>query len=202
MREDAMLWPRYLSWLDRLRASNRLYGTVVVSQVVLNVVLGFVILRLQHHAQVVVIPLGSGDGLQVGHGRASEPYLRRMARYVVSQAGTYTAATARDQLFEILDLFPPEAMGAAQASFEQAAGEIERFPSIASVVRWSGQEPLRYDRQMLQVQVRKARLVNGSETESKTVHYCLRYRIDDTRFQLINLMEKEDAGEDPCFRGG
>lgn len=194
-----MLGEKYLNTLDRLTAQNRLFAIVLLALVAVIAAMGLVMLRMQTHAQVVVVPIGSEDGLQVGNGRASERYLRRMARYVVMQVGSYSAATARDQLFELLDLFPPESVGAAQSRFEQLAAEIERYPSISSAVRWSGEAPLRYDDTTIQVQVKKARLVNGSETEAKTVHYCLDYRIEETRFWLTNLVEKEDPSETACF---
>ena len=194
-----MLGEKYLNTLDRLTAQNRLFAIVLLSLVFVIAAMGYVMLRMQTHAQVIVMPIGSEDGLQVGNGRASERYLRRMARYVVMQIGNYTAATARDQLFELLDLFPPESVGPVQSHFERLAAEIERYPSISSAVRWSGDQPLRYDTQTIQVQVKKARLVNGSESEAKTVHYCLNYRIEETRFWLTNLVEKEDPSETACF---
>ena len=194
-----MFGEKYLNTLDRLTAQNRLFAIVLLSLVFVIAAMGFVMLRMQTNAQVVVVPIGSEDGLQVGNGRASERYLRRMARYVVMQIGSYSAATARDQLFELLDLFPPESVGPVQSRFEQLAAEIERYPSISSAVRWSGDAPLRYDDKTIQVQVKKARLVNGSETEAKTVHYCLNYRIEETRFWLTNLVEKEDPSETACF---
>lgn len=194
-----MLGEKYLNTLDRLTAQNRLFALVLLSLVGVIVVMSFAMLRMQTNAQVVVMPIGSEDGLQVGNGRASERYLRRMARYVVMQVGSYTAATARDQLFELLDLFPPESVGTVQSQFERLAVEIERYPSISSSVRLSGDQPVRYDDDTIQIQVKKARLVNGSETEAKTVHYCLSYRIEETRFWLTNLVEKEDPSETACF---
>jgi hypothetical protein len=194
-----MLGEKYLNWTDRLLAQNRLLGVALLVMLIWNLCTFAFITRIQSKTQVVVVPLGSGDGLQVGHGRASEPYLRRMARYIVGQVGTYTAATARDQLLELLDLFPPDTAGSAQSVFERMASEIERYPSITSTVRWTGKEPLKYDRNTIQIAVRKARLVNGSETESKTVHYCLGYRIDETRFQLTSLTEREETGDNICF---
>lgn len=194
-----MLGEKYLNTLDRLTAQNRLFALVLLALLFVISAMGLVMLRMQTHAQIVVMPIGSEDGLQVGNGRASERYLRRMARYVVMQIGSYTAATARDQLFELLDLFPPESVGPVQSHFERLAAEIERYPSISSAVRWSGEHPLRYDAHTIQVQVKKARLVNGSETEAKTVHYCLNYRIEETRFWLTHLVEKEDSSETACF---
>ena len=194
-----MFGEKYLNTLDRLTAQNRLFAIVLLALVFVISAMGFVMLRMQTNAQVVVVPLGSEDGLQVGNGRASERYLRRMARYVVMQIGSYTAASARDQLFEMLDLFPPESVGPVQSHFERLAAEIERYPSISSAVRWNGDQPLRYDDKTIQVQVKKARLVNGSETDARTVHYCLSYRIEETRFWLTNLAEKEDPSETACF---
>lgn len=194
-----MLSGRFVNWTDRLLHQNRLLGLALIVMLVWNLATFGMLSHIQSRTQVVVVPIGSDDGMQVGHNRASERYLRRMARYVVSQLGTYSAATARDQLFELLDLFPPDAMGNVQSSFERLASEIERYPSISSAVRWSGDEPLKSDGSMIQVQVRKARLVNGSETESKTVHYCMSYRVEETRFYLLNVVEKADVNVNPCF---
>lgn len=194
-----MFGPKLLNMTDQLTANNRLLGFGLIVMLIWNVFNFTMLGKIQAKTQVVVMPNGGDDGLMVGHGKASERYVRRMARYVVSQIGTYNAATARDQLFELLELFPPEAAGTVQSSFERLAAEIERYPSISSSVRWTGDKPLQYDENTIQVMVRKARLVNGSQTEVKSVAYCMRYRIDETRFWLTNLVEKDDPSDQACF---
>ena len=187
----------YLSRIDGLLAQNRLLGIALVVMLLFNLTNWFALFYAKSLNQVVVVPIGS-EGMQVGNGRADERYLRRMARYIVGQVGSYTAGTARLQMQEVLDLFPPERVGDAQVFFERLAQEIERYPSISSSVRWSGQAPLKVEAGLIQVRVNKDRLVNGALSETKTVFYCLRYRIDDARFWLLNIQEKEGTGEDLC----
>ena len=187
----------YLSRIDGLLAQNRLLGIALVVMLLFNLANGFALFYAKSLNQVVVVPIGS-EGMQIGNGRADERYLRRMARYIVGQVGSYTAGTARLQMQEVLELFPPERVGEAQVFFERLAQEIERYPSISASVRWSGQAPLKVEAGLIQVRVNKDRLVNGALSETKTVFYCLRYRIDDARFWLLNIQEKEGTGEDLC----
>ncbi len=192
-----MLGRTYLARIDGLLAQNRLLGIALVVMLLFNLTNWFALFHAKSLNQVVVVPVG-GEGMQIGNGRADERYLRRMARYIVNQVGSYTAGTARLQMQEVLELFAPERVGEAQVYFERLAQDIERYPSISSAVRWSGQAPLKVDDGLLQVRVSKDRLVNGAISETKTVFYCLRYRIDDARFWLINIQEKEGTGEDLC----
>ena len=52
---------------------------------------------------------------------------------------------------------------------------------------------------MLQVRAQKERLVNGMVTERNQIYYCLSYRIEDSRFWLVNIAEKEGNSVDPCM---
>jgi hypothetical protein len=113
--------------------------------------------------------------------------------------GTYTAGTARPQLQELLGIFAPEVVGKAQVEFEKMAVQIERFPSISSVMRWQGEEALRVGPGLIQVTAAKDRLVNGSVSATTALHYCIEYRIDESRFWVLGLREIEGSGVDLCF---
>lgn len=189
---------KFLARIDGLTKNNRLLGLVVVVMLIWNITNWGMATAMQSKTQVVVVPIGS-EGMQIGNGRASERYMRRMARYITAMLGTYTAATARIQLMELLDLFPSEKTAAVQARFEKIATDIERFPSIASHVRWVGEQPLRFDDSVLQVSVRKDRLVNGVVSDSRDVVYCLEYEIRETRFVLLNVKERERIGDNTCL---
>jgi len=188
---------KYLARVDGLTKNNRLLAIVVVVMLVWNIANWGMATAMQSKTQVVVVPIGA-EGMQIGNGRASERYIRRMARYITHMLGNYTAATARQQMMELLDLFPASKTKAVQERFEKIATDIERFPSIASSVRWVGKTPLRYDESVIQVEVRKDRLVNGVITDSNDVVYCLSYTIRETKFELLNVREKEKIGDNTC----
>ena len=194
-----MLKVHFLSTLDALQAKNRLLTAAFLILLALNIVNTISLQRARTLTQTVIVPIGGGQGMSVGHGKASDEYLRHMARYVTQMVGTYTASTARPQLQELLGIFAPEVVGRAQSEFEKMAVQIERFPSIASVMRWQGDEALRVRPGLIQVVAAKDRLVNGSVSATTPIHYCIQYRIDESRFWVLGLKEIEGPGVDRCF---
>lgn len=189
---------KFLSTIDGLTRQNRILGIALVLMLIWNVFNWGLAKSMQAKTTVVVIPIGD-HGLEIGAGKASDRYMRRMSRYVVSQLGSYTAASARTQYEELLELFPADRVGTVQNYFEKIATDIERFPSISSAVRWVGKAPLKYTDTRIQVQADKQRLVNGAVTETTPTWYCMDYRIDEARFWLLNIEEKVGTGEDLCF---
>lgn len=189
----------FLSKLDALQARNRLLTTAFLILLVLNVMNTVSLQRARTMTQTVIVPVGGGDGMSVGHGKASPQYLRHMARYVTQMVGTWSASSARPQLQEVLGLFAPEVVGKAQSEFEKMAVQIERFPSISSVMRWQGAEALRVKPGLIQVSAAKDRLVNGNVSETTPIHYCIEFRIDESRFWVLGLKEIEGPGIDRCF---
>ena len=189
----------FLSALDAAQAKNRLLIAAFLILLALNVMNTVSLQRARTTTQTVIVPIGGGTGMTVGHGKASLEYLRYMARYVTQMVGTYTASTARPQLQELLGIFAPDVVGKAQGEFEKMAVQIERFPSISSVMRWQGDEALRVGPGLIQVAAAKDRLVNGSVSATTALHYCIEYRIDESRFWVVGLREIEGSGVDLCF---
>lgn len=190
---------KYLPAIDSLSKHNRILVIALLFMVVWNVYNMMTIRSAQRHQQVVMVPVSGGSDLWVGNNKASDTYLRQMARIIVGALGNYQAASIRGQLMEILPLFPPELVGDTQKEFIQLADDIERYPSIASVIHLSGKDPIKYTDTMMQVRVIKDRLVNGNMTESRQSHYCISYRVEETRFWVTNILEKEGTGEDLCL---
>jgi type IV conjugative transfer system protein TraE len=196
-----MLLPRrsYLSRLDALVQNNRLMGVALVVMLLFNLMNWTALFHARHDSRVALVPMVGGTGLWVGAGRASDSYLRAMARYITAQLGDYTAGSYRAQLQELLQLFPPEDVGAVHAQFMQLAGEVERYPSIASSVQWLGKQPLKVQGDLIQVHVRKSRWVDGAEVDAHSSYYCIRYRIDDTRFRVLGVEEIQGEAQDLCL---
>lgn len=197
MRADA-----YLARFDSLLAKNRLLGLALILMLAFNLMNWWSLEHARNAVQTVVVPIGGGVGMSIGNGKASDEYLRQIARYVTGMTGTYTAASARKQLEELLLLFAPEVVGVAQVEFERLASQIERFPAISSVQHWAGEKALKVSGQLIQVRTIKERLVNGNVSESKPVFYCIPYRIDGGRFWVLSVQEREGDGEDLCFNEG
>jgi hypothetical protein len=194
-----MMKTAFLARLDAAQAKNRLLTFAFLILLLLNIVNTVSLQRARTLMQTVIVPVGGGEGMTVGHGKASDEYLRHMSRFVTQMVGTWSASSARPQLQELLSLFAPEVVGKAQVEFEKMAVQIERFPSISSVMRWQGDQALRVKPGLIQVSAVKDRLVNGSVSETTPIHYCIEYRIDESRFWVLGLREIEGHGIDRCF---
>lgn len=189
---------KYLHLLDSLQSKNRLLGVSLMVLVGINAVNLIALARVSSQTQTVIVPIGS-EGMQIGNGRADEKYIRRMTRYIVNQIGSYSAGSARQQYQELQQLFSPAQAPAVAAYFDKLVVDIERYPSISSSVEWVGEEPLKYTSNLIQVLASKQRLVNGGVTESKQVHYCIHYHIEDARFFIDSLDETDEAVTDACL---
>ena len=195
-----MIGQSYIGRMDQLLQRNRLLGFALVVMLVFNLVNWQSLRAAKESSRVALIPIVGGTGMWVGNGKASDVYLRAMARYITGQIGNYAAGTYRAQLQELLLLFPADTVGEVQSEFMRLADEVDRYPSISSVVAWSGQQPLKTIDDLMQVHVSKTRLVNGSAVDKSTdSYYCIKYRIADTQFELINIEELTGQGEDLCL---
>jgi hypothetical protein len=193
---------KFLGKVDQLQMKNRLLVVAFGILLILNISNTVSLQRARTQMQTVIVPVGGGAGMTVGDGKASHEYVRQMSRYLTSMLGTYTAATARPQLQEVLGVFAPEVVGKAQVEFERIAVQIERFPSIASVLRWSGDEALKISPNVIQVHAIKDRLVSGNVSESTQMTYCIDYRIDESRFWVLGIREETAPTTDVCFQPG
>lgn len=188
--------------MDDLLARNRLLGLALIAMLAWNLMNWTAMFRARTEMQTLVVPIGGGTGMTVGDGRASEAYMREMSRYITWMLGDYTAGNIRAQLQELLRLFPSDRVSDVQSEFDRLATEIERYPSISSVMHWTGEKPLKYTKDLIQVHALKSRLVNGAITEAKSTFYCIHYRIDAATFWILSVAEKEGTSEDLCMYDG
>lgn len=189
---------KYLATIDGALHKSRILVVAFGISMAFNVLSWIAWYNAKSHTQTVILPT-DGEGVTIGNGQADPRYLRRMARYITNMTGTWSAATARQQFQELATIFAPEKVTAAATYFDGIATDIERYPSISSQVTFAGSDPLKFTKTMLQVRAQKERLVNGMVTERNQIYYCLSYRIEDSRFWLVNIAEKEGNSVDPCM---
>lgn len=188
----------YLHLLDKLQSKNRFLNIALIVMVALNIVNLIGLMGASGKVQTIITPIG-GEGMQIGNGKADEKYIRRMARYITNQLGNYSAGSARTQYQELQMLFTPSQVPAVAAYFEKLVTDIERYPTISSSVEWAGTTPLKYTSNLIQVLAFKSRLVNGTITDNRQVHYCIYYHIEDARFFIDRFKEIEETMTDACF---
>lgn len=174
---------------SNLFAENRLIKFCFIALVVMVAMMWTQQREALQSVRTIIVPIGLQGVLEVSDTSASDDYIRAMARYITSMIGTYTAATARNQLEELLPLFSPETFVDAKTHFKKLADEIEKYPSIASTVSWSGPTPLSITPGVIHVNAVKTRLVNGKVSRSETITFQLKYKIVGGRFWLASLEE-------------
>lgn len=193
--------PKYISKLDQLLQRNRLLGFALVVMLAFNLMNWLSLAKAKAESRVTIVPVVGGTGMWVGNGKASDEYLRAMARYISAMFGNFTAGTYRAQLQELLLLFPSDVVGEVHGEFMHLADEIDKYPSISGYIQWSGEHPLKVDGDLMQVHVVKTRLVNGTQTDERPVNsfYCIEFRMQDTQFQIMHIEELSGDGEDLCI---
>lgn len=179
----------YKQKMSNIFAENRLLKLAVFMMVLISLMNWHAIQKAMDSTKTIVVPMGAVGALEVGTDTASDEYLRAMSRYIVGLLGTYTASTARDQFEEILPYMSPEGYAKAKQHFDNLADRIERYPNIASVVHWSGRDPLQIEGNILKIQAQKKRLVNGNATRVENIHYEIKYEIRMGRFYIVNISE-------------
>lgn len=194
-----MIGEKYIGRMDQLLQRNRLLGFALAVMLIFNFWNWAALAKAKAQDRVLVVPVVGGTGMWVGDGKASDQYLRAMARYITAMLGNYQAGTYRSQLEELLLLFPADVVGQVHGEFMKLADEVDRYPSISSYVQFAGDHPLKTMDNLIQVAVLKRRLVNGSVTETTNSFYCINYRIADTQFELTSVEELTGAGEDLCI---
>lgn len=194
---------KYLAEIDNLLSASRLLKVGFVMMLVWNAYNWTMAQSMQAQTQTIIQPIG-GQGMRVQHDSADDNYMKMMARYIANQVGSYTAGSARKQFYELLSLYTPSESVAAKKEFDRAATLIEKYPSVVTVSRLIGNTPIKYNSSKIQINMRKARIISGRESDPETVQVCVSYVIEDARFEVKNIHEKtlEESGNDPdaCIR--
>lgn len=190
---------KYLSTLDSLQERNRLLGLSLLVLVAINIVNLVGLGTLAKRTQTIILAPGGLDRVQIGNNKADGAYVRRMTRYVVTQVGSYSATTAKQQFQELIELFSPDKATMAMQYFDRMVTGIERYPSISSNFVFASENPIKYTSTLIQAVGVKERYVNGNVVDRKPVHYCIHYHIDEARFLIDSIDEKAENGTDLCF---
>ncbi len=182
----------YKQKTSNLFAENRVLKLcllLITSFSILNLYANF---HLVQDRKTIIMPVGYGGPFEVSERSVESGYIRMISRYITSMIGNYTASTVENQLDELLQLMSPKTYVIAQDQFERLKKEVKNYSSISYQMVWVGEEPLKATDERIEIDVIRHRLVNGDITRSDKKLITIDYHIEDGRFWIDAINEKEN----------
>ncbi len=181
----------FLQKTSNIFTENRLLKFAMLVLGIATVINSFMVYRALKYQRTILIPPQMTGTVEFVRGKPTENYLKDIARRITSLGATYSPATARVQFEELLFYFTPESYPEESKAWYSLAGRIEE--SQVSSVFYLEKITLRKERIEvfgdLQQFTGDTRLLNISKT------YIINYRLQDGRFFLLSLTEKENKQE-------
>jgi len=180
----------YLSKTSNIFSVNRLLIAVTLGMLVVTGMMVSSITKKVESRMTVVVPLTVTGPMEVGYDKASDSYLRAMARYVINLAFTYTSDSARGQFEELLTLFAPEVREGERSRWLDIADRIEKVKRISRTFFIKSAETS--SKNVIVVKGFTARML-GNHLETRRAVIELEYRINQGRFWLTDIGEPKDT---------
>ena len=177
----------YLQKASNLFLENRLLKFVIVVLAVAVLGNSMLTLRAVTYQRVVLIPPTMTGTVEFVQGRPTDRYIRDITRQIIHLSTTYSPANARAQFDELLKFYAPESYPAASTTWYALAGRVEE----AQVSSAFYLEHIRLVKDnIIEVTGVSRQFASDTPLETASKTYVLLYRIDDGRFSLVSLSEK------------
>lgn len=164
----------------------KLMVIVIGITVLVNTVMLF---RALNSHRTILIPPVINSRIEIAGDKASEEYIKSFTRYVCALAFSYTYATARGQFDDMLTMFAPENFPEAKRLFYSLADSIEIAKNTSAFYI----QRMAVDGERLQIEVTglKRQFAEDKMIESGVKTYVIDYRIENGRFMIRKISEKE-----------
>ena len=181
----------YLQKTSNLYMKNLFLKFLVIVTGVVVVMNSYYTYRKVSAQRVVVIPAGFNERVEVGSYHADEKYIRMMTRYIAGLFLTYHPGNVRSQYSELLSLYHPSQYIRAKKLLYDLADRIE----AAEVVSVFYLEGIEYTEDQGGIDIefngRLTLYAKGQEVEEERKRYLVKSRIEDGRFYIMDIEEKE-----------
>lgn len=172
-----------------LAAENRLlkfFIVVIGITVVINTAVTIRAFRMQ---KIILVPPIVDSRIEIAGDKASDGYVKTFVRYISALAFNYTPATARLQFGELLATYAPPAYPSAKKTFYDLADTIEMSHVTNSFVI----QKIDIDSEKHQIDVlgNNLRYSEDRKVEESQRTYLIQYRIENGKFMITELKEKE-----------
>lgn len=179
----------FLQKSANLFAENRLLKFAIViigGAVILNI---FMTQKAFNSMRVIITPPVVDSKMEITGYGADEQYIKKMSRYILGLALTYTPATAKKQFNELLAMFSPETFQGARQTFNEMAETVETTgTSSVFYIQKIVHDP---DASLIEVSGLKRQEIEGVRVQDEKRTYAIGYRFEQGRFWITEITEKE-----------
>lgn len=180
----------FLSRFKNVEGENRvLKFAIAVIGITTLINTGLLYSSLNSH-RTVIVPPAIHSRFEIYGNKATDEYYKEFARYISSLAFSYNPVTVREQFTELLGMFDPREYVNAQRSFYDIADKIETT-KVSSIFYLGGVSVDDAKKEMYVKGMLIQYAVNGSKLEEKTKEYVIEYTINNGRFYIRKIYEKE-----------
>jgi conjugal transfer pilus assembly protein TraE len=184
---------RFLQRSSNLFEENRLLKFIFVVMALAFCFNSVQVNRALNFQRTVLIPPQMTGTIEFVHGQPTESYIKDLSRTLTHLAGTYSPATARSQFDALLRYYHPEAFPAASESWYSLASRAE--DSLVSSVFYLDKITVKENEMAIEVFGALRQWAGKTPLEDTSRTYVIRYRIEDGRFFVLSLLEKETSLE-------
>ncbi len=179
----------FLQEKANIAGENRLLKFTVLVIGAAVIINSFILVYALNNQRTILVPPVINTKLEIVGNSAPDEYIRVFGRYAAWLALNYSPATARSQFSELLTLFAPEKYAESRKVFYGLADTIEmgHVSSVFHITR------IIVDRSRREMEIDGSRkqYANDQLVEDKERAYLLEYRVNDGRFTIVGLTQKE-----------
>ena len=179
----------FLQKSSNVFAENRLIKFIVLVIGIATLYNSYQLSNVMNSEKIILVPPVLDSRLEISGSEASDEYIRKFTRYIGALAFTYSHISARGQFAEMLRLFAPAQFPKYKTLFYDLADKVE----MAKVTNSYMITKISIDRGKKEIEVtgNNLRFTDALKVESATRIYILNYEIDNGKFWLTELKEKE-----------
>lgn len=180
----------FLQKQSNIVAENRLLRLIIFVIGIVVLINTFMLYKSLNSHRTILLPPVVNSKIEISGNKASDEYIKEFARYISSLAFSYTPMTARTQFAELLVLFSSSAFPEAKNLFYSLADTIE----LTKIVNTFFIQKIAVDSVKNQIEVRGQRMKfaeDGKRIEDSVVTYLIDYVINNGRFEILKISEKE-----------
>lgn len=179
----------FLQKTANLALENRILKLIVIVIGITVLINTVMIYRALNSQRTILVPPIINSKIEIAGDKASEEYIKSFTRYLCGLAFSYTYATARGQFDELLTVYAPDKFPEAKRIFYNLADSIETAKNTSAF--YIQRLEVDNDRYQIQVTGLKRQFVEDRMIESGVKTYIIEYRIENGRFMIQKIFEKE-----------
>ncbi len=185
-----MNFKKFLSEHANIKAENKILKFFIIVIGIVQIINIFWNYTVTKSARTIIIPTALSSKIEISDRYISEEGAKYYTRYIIGLALNYTPATARGQFEELLTFYTPDEFPKAKATLYSLAEDIENAKVSSSF--YIQKIILDHEKRVIEVIGLKRQYTNEVKIKETTEEYIIEYVVQDGRFLIKKLYQKED----------